>query len=209
MRYTAGMADRLLVHDRTCRGRLVGLSTAWATGSRLYRAAGRLDDAIGVASWSEAFAWLEAHDQPIAELQFWGHGTWGVARVDREPLDAGALTPGHPLHRGLEALRARLAPDALVWFRTCQTFGAGAGHDLAARLADWLGVRVAGHTHVIGFHQSGLHGLRPGASPQWSPLEGLAEGTPDTPLRALGSRPWAPHTITCLQSSIPPAWFDS
>ena len=75
------MADRVLVHDRTCRGRLVGLSTAWAAGSRLYRTAGRLDDAIGVASWGEAFAWLEARDQPIAELQFWGHGTWGVARL--------------------------------------------------------------------------------------------------------------------------------
>jgi hypothetical protein len=175
----------------------------------MYRSLGRTDDIIGVESWSEAFAWLAARPDPISEIQYWGHGNWGTARVGDDVLDATALVATHPSHRALESLRERLAPDALLWFRTCETFGARAGVELAPRLADFLGARVAGHTHVIGFHQSGLHGLAPGMMPDWSPEEGLAEGTPDAPRRARSSRPWAPRTITCLTGRVPPAWFAS
>ncbi|HEU4610915.1 MAG TPA: hypothetical protein VFS15_02515 [Kofleriaceae bacterium] len=107
----------------------------------------------------------------------------------------------------LEAVRERLAPDALVWFRTCETFGARAGIDFAERLADFFGARVAGHTYIIGFHQSGLHGLAPGARADWSAEEGLAEGSPDEPARARWSRPWHPHTVTALHGEVPAAWI--
>jgi hypothetical protein len=199
---------RLLVYDRTCAAP-IGLGSAWTAGARLFRAVGRLDDAYGAASWGEALAWLAGADEPIAELQYWGHGKWGCAMIDGEPLDAAALSPAHALHRGLEALRARLAPGALVWFRTCETFGARRGLDFAERLAGWLGARVDGHTYVIGFHQSGLHGLRPGERPGWAADHGLADGTADAPRRARRSRPWAPRTITCLARGVPAAWFDA
>src|SRR6185437_12193271 len=103
--------------------------------------------------------------EPIAEVQYWGHGRWGRALVAEDVLDARALGAGHPLRRGLDALRERLAPGALLWFRTCETFGASPGIDFARRLSDHLGARVAGHTYIIGFHQSGLHGLAPGGVP--------------------------------------------
>jgi hypothetical protein len=206
-RDTLTLVTRVIVYDRTCvrtRGRL---SPIWATGSRLYRAVGKTDAIVGVASWNEAFAWLAARPDPISEIQYWGHGNWGTARVDADVLDASALMPAHPSYRALEAVRERLAPDALLWFRTCETFGARIGVDFAARLADFLGARVAGHTYVIGFHQSGLHGLAPGMQPDWSAEEGLAEGTAEAPVRAKGSRPWAPRTITCLTGQVPAAWF--
>ncbi len=197
---------RLLVFDRT----EPRLSIAWRSGARLYRALGRIDAALGVASWAEALAWLGAQPEPIDELQYWGHGTWGRALVDRtDVLDARALTPGHALHAGLTAVRAGLAPGALIWFRTCETFGAAAGLDFAERLANWTGARVAGHTHVIGVHQSGLHGLAPGVRPDWSADEGLAAGTPEAPERARRSAPWRPHTITCLAGQVPAAWFST
>lgn len=198
---------RVLVYDRTCLGRGNNLTPAWAAGSVLYRALGRVDAACAVTSWDEAFRWLAARPEPIDELQYWGHGNWGCARVADDVLDASALTAGHQHHAHLEALRDVLAPDALVWFRTCETFGAKRGIDFAERLADFLGARVAGHTFVIGFHQSGLHGLAPGARATWAPDEGLAHGTPEEPRRAKGSRPWAPHTITCLHGEVPAAWF--
>lgn len=198
---------RLLVFDRTCVRRGGGLTTAWRAGAGLYRALGRLDAARGVASWDEALAWLAASPAPIREIQYWGHGHWGGARVDRDALEVSALGAAHRHRPALEAIRARLAPDALVWFRTCETFGARRGLDFAERLADFLGARVAGHTRVIGFHQSGLHGLRPGARAYWPADDGLAAGTPDEPRRARGSRPWAPRTITCLAGAVPPAWF--
>jgi hypothetical protein len=203
---------RLLVYDRTCGGGpggAFGLSTAWSTGASLYRGLGRIDAALGVSSWDEGLSWLAGYDgsAPIAEVQYWGHGRWGLAKVAGDALDASALAPRHPLRRRLDAVRERLAPDALVWFRTCETFGAAPGQDFARRLADHLGARVAGHTFIIGFHQSGLHGLSPGTAPDWSPAEGLAEGTPAAPLRARWSTPVAPNTITCLAGRVPARWF--
>lgn len=190
--------------DRTCTQGRRGLSPAWAAGVRLYRALGRIDDALGVASWDEAFRWLAARREPIRELQYWGHGKWGCALVDDDALDVHALARRA---QDLAALRERLAPDAMVWFRTCETLGAQPGHDFAMRLADTLGARVAGHTYIIGFHQSGLHGIAPGMRPDWSANEGLAEGSPAEPKRARWSRPWAPRTITALHGAIPQSWF--
>jgi hypothetical protein len=198
---------RVLVFDRTCVVRGGGLTTPWRAGAALYRGLGRIDAAVGVRTWADALAWLAARPEPITEIQYWGHGRWGAALVDREPLDAGVLAPAHPHHAALAAVRDRLAPGALVWFRTCETLGARRGIEFAERLADFLGARVAGHTYVIGVHQSGLHGVAPGGRADWSPDEGLAAGTADAPERARRSRPWAPRTITCFHGEVPPAWF--
>lgn len=195
---------RVVVYDRTCvrtRGRL---SPIWATGTHLYRALGRIDAARGVASWDEALAWLAAQPAPIREIQYWGHGKWGGALVESDMLDASAF---RTRRARLEAVRERLAPDALIWFRTCETFGAKPGIAFAEQLADFFGARVAGHTYIIGFHQSGLHGLAPGARADWSAEEGLAEGTPEAPVRARWSRPWHPRTVTALHGAIPTEWF--
>lgn len=196
---------RYLVYDKTDGA----LSFTWARGAQLYRSLRRIDAYVGVASWHEAFAWLAAQPGPIDELQYWGHGKWGCAMVDDDALDTRALEPAHRKHRELEGLRAQLAPDALIWFRTCETFGATAGLDFAARFSDWTGARVAGHTHVIGFHQSGLHALAPGITPDWSPEEGLLRGTIDAPERARRSAPWRPHTITCFANQVPADWFST
>lgn len=198
---------RLVIHDRTCRGRWwrPGLTDAWAAGARLYRALGRVDAWRGVASWPEALAWA-AEVEPgrlIGEVQYWGHGRWGRALAGADVLDAGSLAPAHPLHAALAAVRARLAPDALWWFRTCETFGTAAGHDFARAFARFLGCRVAGHTYVIGAVQSGLHSLLPGAEPAWSATEGLPPGVPDPPTAARSSL-LAPNTITCLHGRVPP-----
>ncbi len=101
-------------------------------------------------------------------------------------------------------LATQLAPGALVWLRTCESFGAHAGHDFAMRLADTLGARVAGHTFVIGYRQSGLHALAPGQRAAWPADEGLADGSADAPLRARGSSWRAPRTITALTPRLPP-----
>jgi hypothetical protein len=193
---------RVVLYDRTCLVRRGFLTSAWATGTGLYRAAGRIDAARGVTSWADALAYLAALPAPITELQYWGHGKWGCALIADDVLDATAIAAGR-----LAALRTHLAPNALIWFRTCETFGAAAGIDFAERLADYLGARVAGHTYVIGFHQSGLHGLHPGMRADWSATEGLAEGSAEAPARAHGSHRRAPRTITCLTGAVPASWL--
>jgi hypothetical protein len=195
---------RVVVYDKTCvktRGRL---SPVWAAGARLYRALRRIDAAHGVASWDEAFAWLASRREPLDEIQYWGHGKWGRVLVADDSFDVDALVARRAQ---LEAVRERLAPDALIWFRTCETLGAAPGIDFAERLADWFGARVAGHTFIIGFHQSGLHGLAPGSRADWSAQEGLAAGTAADPQRAKWSRPWLPRTVTALTPAVPAAWI--
>jgi hypothetical protein len=202
---------RLVVHDRTCEGtrRFVpGLSRAWWLGGHLYRALGRIDRAHASASWDDALRWAAEidGDRPIGELQFWMHGRWGRALIDREPLALESLSPAHPHRALLDALRARLRPSSLVWFRTCETFGANAGQRFARTLADFLGCRVAGHTHVIADWQSGLHTLPSGEAPRWPANEGLIAGSAESPERARWSTPLRPHTIHCLHGRIPEGW---
>lgn len=203
---------RLLVYDRTCVGRFVGLSSAWGAGAFLYRAQGRIDAAFGATCWSEALDWLATFGGalPIGEIQYWGHGKWGRAFIARDMLDSQSFIRGHALFDRLEAVRERLLPDgqSLLWLRTCESFGAHSGIDFAQALANGFGACVAGHTHIIGVLQSGLHGLAPGQKPMWSPWEGLAAGTPDKPARAFGSSPFRPQTISCFDGHIPDAWFD-
>ncbi len=199
---------RLLIYDRTCRGRgpAPGLSRAWSVGSALYRASSWIDAARGVASWREAFEWLARvlPGEPIEEIQFWGHGKWGFVLVGDDVFDRRALGPGHALSRGVAAVRERLAPrGALVWLRTCEAFGARRGQDFAGALADALGCDVAGHTYVIGVWQSGLHALSPGCAPSWAPDEGLRDGSPAEPVRAAMSLPGEPRTIHCLVPRLP------
>jgi hypothetical protein len=200
---------KLIVFDATqVWQRPLGLGASWYVGSWLYRALARVDAGFGAHSWTEALSFIE-HYQPgraISEVQYWGHGKWGCALIGGEAFDLAALRPHHSLARGLQALRARLAPDALLWFRTCETLGASRGHEFSARLADFSGARVAGHTFEIGFLQSGLQVLCPGMAPHWSPAEGLARGTAEAPVRALPSSPSAPNTITCLTGVIPPSF---
>ncbi len=199
-------ALRLVIYDATQRARQPrALGLSWQYGTHLYRALGRVDGAYGACSFADAFDWLTSHEpsRAIGELQFWGHGKWGSVFIDREPLDRNVLRPAHSLHSAFSAFRERLTGDALLWFRTCETLGARPGRDFAAALGDATGARVAGHTFVIGFYQSGLHCLRPGESPRWSDAEGLARGSAAQPEAALTSSPHAPNTITCLNGKIP------
>ncbi len=208
----SGRPLRLMVYDRTCVKRGIGLSSAWSAGAILYRGLGRFDRSFGASSWQEALEWLATFEasRPIEQIQYWGHGRWGRVLVGSDVLDAAALRGDHPLHPQLRAIRERIVPNgrSLLWLRTCEAFGARAGIDFAQALADFFGANVAGHTFIIGALQSGLHGLAPGCRPAWSPSEGLAEGTPERPERALWSRPEHPRTITCLSNAVPRAWLE-
>jgi hypothetical protein len=205
------MALRLLVYDRTKKDGERMLRAAWAQGARVYRAMGRVDAAFGATSWEEALAWLATHaaGERIAQIQFWGHGKWGSASIGGDVLSAEALAPASVHAKSVAAIEERMLPEgeSLVWFRTCETLGARAGHDFSARLADRLGAKVAGHTFVIAALQSGLHGLLPGNRPHWPAAEGLERGTPEAPERAFWSSPSAPHTIHFMNNEVPADWF--
>jgi hypothetical protein len=201
---------RLVLFDATQLSRPPrALGASWRAGALLYRTMGHVDATYGARSFAEGLEWVArtAKERPIRELQYWGHGKWGRILIDRESLDRGALSPEHPLRPKLEAVRERLAPGALVWFRTCETLGARAGQDFARAFGDFSGASVAGHTYVIGYFQSGLHVLAPGASPAWTEAEGLRTGTPEAPTSALESGPTQPNTVTCFTHRVPASYL--
>jgi hypothetical protein len=191
-----------MLFDRTCRGGRLrpGLSHAWAAGGRLYHRLGRIDHWYGAASWGEGLDWLAdvACDQPIAEIQYWGHGRWGGLWMANELLVTTALEPGHRHHARLAAIKARMTPESLWWFRCCDVFGTEAGHDFARRWTRFFGCRAAGHTHTIHVLQSGLHVLGPDEEPAWSVTEGVRPGVD----RASRSSPFAPNTISFLHGRV-------
>ncbi|MEQ1569233.1 MAG: DUF4347 domain-containing protein [Myxococcota bacterium] len=209
------MGLRLMVYDRTCtdtrwRGAAapVGLTHTWQVGGAGYSALGRLDAWAGASTWDEALGWIAqvSPSEPISEIQYWGHGQRGRVRIDAEALTRASLGPTAPHRRVLEQIRERMDPAGQWWFRTCDTFGGQAGQSFAAAWTEFFGCAAAGHTHVIGPWQSGLHRIAPGAAPHWSAWEGLAEGTPQHPGRSLWSAPWRPNTITCLHGAVPEGW---
>ncbi|MFW5878611.1 MAG: hypothetical protein ACOCVR_02230, partial [Myxococcota bacterium] len=200
------------IYDRTCRGRLLlpGLSHSWIAGARLYHGLRRLDAWHGVASWAEALEWLvrQSTQGPISEVQVWSHGEWGRARLNGDYLDIRSLKQPHPHYPSLSLLADRMCKgsEGLWWFRTCKTYGARPGKTFAHEFTNLLGCRTAGHTFIIGPWHSGLHTLLPGQEPSWPDTEGIREGTPEAPRRALWSRPGRPNTISCLKGRIPPGF---
>jgi hypothetical protein len=202
---------RVLVYDGVPRKGERLLRMAWAVGARLYKRLGWIDAAHGAQSWQDALTWIANHDGSIQEIQFWGHGKWGMVFIDNDVLAVSSLRDGHEHHPLLLKIAQKLTRGgtALVWFRTCETFGAAAGQAFAKELSTLLGARVAGHTHIIGILQSGLQGLAPGEEPHWAAEEGLAKGSAQNPKDAHTSSPSAPRTVHFLNGKFPEAWFKS
>ncbi|WP_437574993.1 hypothetical protein [Sorangium sp. So ce887] len=190
-------------------GATIGLTPIWRAGALLHRLRGAADAGLAASSWTEALGWAartaRERGRKITSLQAWGHGGWGYMRLGETRLDEAALRPGSPLDGALDALRAELAgPDALVWLRCCSAFG-HTGQAFARALAGRLGCRVAGHTYIIAFYQSGTHSLRPGEAPSWDPREGVRFSGGE-PAGAAWSSRTAPNTVSCLTADLPPGY---
>lgn len=187
----------------------LGLTHSWFVGGRLYKRFGAIDTFQGFRQWHRALDWAATvhPEQKIDHIQFWGHGSPGKVWLNNEALSVDAFDG--PYKDLLKAVRDRLTDDAVIWFRTCSTFGADRGRRFARRWAECMGCRVVAHTHNIGFFHGGLRSLRPGQDPGWPREEGIAEGTAETPLKMkmTGLAWWRyPNTITCLHNEFPDDW---
>src|SRR5262245_33741563 len=103
---------RLMIYDsKQLRIGQHWLSRIWRVGAGLYEMLGRLDGYYGADSWRSALTWLTQVNpsEPIQEIQFWGHGQWGRALIDRDVLSDGNFTGEDPLYDLLVAVRARIA----------------------------------------------------------------------------------------------------
>lgn len=193
---------KLVLYDKTDKGAAGGW---WPPGVRAFKALGMITDGHGVGSWTEALDWLymqtalaEEAGQPITQIEFWGHGSPGRAWIKSDKLSVGSIKNHMPRTRRIKPhLR-----DCTFWLRTCSSFAGTPGHAFARSMSDYLGCTVAGHTHVIGPLQSGLHTLRSGETPDWSTEEGQKNGR----IGKAFSYPWSPNTIPAWVNRIPETW---
>jgi len=182
----------------------VGLTWSWFAGGHLYRHLGRIDDYFGAGSWQEAFEYLAIDDTPVSQIQYWGHGSPGRAFLDKEFISKDVCNGRYG--QLLERIKRRLTKDAVIWFRTCATFGGRPGVEFAQGLADDMECRIAGHTFNIGPIQAGLHTLGPGEGPIWDESEGIDLGMARKPRKMKSSKWSSPNRVTFLHSQIPDGW---
>jgi len=200
---------RLMIYDQTTLEdglqKEDALAYSWRLGGKLYRKFRALDIVKGVSSWEEAFDWIisEGKKEQISSIQFWGHGSPGVAWIGRQPFTSASFSPGGNMHDKLNELRPYLSEFCQIWFRTCGTMAGQVGHEFAVKLSNLLDCSVAGHTYIIALWQSGLHLLRPGRTPDWPVDEGF---DPSDRSKLKWSSAFAPNTISCLRGSVPKAF---
>lgn len=166
------------------------LKLAWLVGCWFQKIIGAVDDYHAIDSWTEAKEWLNSKG-PISQIQYWGHGSSGTVWLAEEVV---------PMKEWL-SLKPCLAPDALIWFRTCSTFKGWYGQYFSKTLADGLNCTIGGHTRVIGIWQGGLYTRKPNSFASWS----MNEGGEPSKLRE-DFKFWNRNTIFCMRTSIPKDW---
>ena len=177
----------VIVFDDTERS-FVGDS--WRMGAKAYVRAGKAFAVLPLKDFSDIARGRVTLDGDYA-VEFWCHGAPGMISWYRRPFRSGDVS------RAAEKMRVNR-----IWFRSCSTFAGSIGHHFAANVAEHAGCTVAGHTHLIGPLQSGLHTLEPGQPPYWS----MNEGQKGNRTGGKWSSPWAPNTITAWRNDIPSAW---
>jgi hypothetical protein len=183
------------------------LAYTWFAGGRLYRWSRWLDKCNGVTSWENGLDWLikEGRKEPISQIQYWGHGSWGKAWLGRSVISESTLNKSNKIRDRLEELKPLLTSNALIWFRTCSTFGNKSGQGFAKEFTNYMDCRVAAHTHMIGWWQGGLHSLKPNQSVYWPSKEGVSVNSRGGE-KALWSSWRTPNTITCMSGAVPKGW---
>ena len=179
---------KVMIYDATDTKPGLELADSWAFGGKLYKQFNKLDKICAANSFKEARDFLVKLD-PIDRLEFWGHGNPGNFFINGIKMDPDEFFKDLPQIRDL------------IWFRSCGTIAGTKGKSFALTVAARTKTTVAGHTHLIGPLQSGLHTLKPGSLPSWSNTEGL-----DKKGNMKSSYIWSPNTISCLHSEIPKGW---
>lgn len=167
------------------------LKTSWLLGCVFQKLVGAVDDYYGASSFADAEAWLKTKG-PLTSIQYWGHGSPGVIWLAGEAVPTKAWVSLKTLLSG---------PDAILWFRVCDSFQGASGQNFSRLLANNLNCTIAGHTRIIGLWQGGLYTRTPHSDPSWS----VSEGGEPSWLRE-DFKFWNKHTIFCLRTSIPKGW---
>jgi len=149
-------------------------------------------------------AWISSTDYKVSSVTFYGHGGDGYMCVGAgtqskksaktpgpgKKMDIASFTnPADPTYRAMVDLRACLTPDAVIYFKGCDTFAGAKGRAFAEAAANFFGQEgpkgqfscpnriVKGHNAEIGYNLKfpGLQELKPGEKAEWPDID------PDSP----------------------------
>lgn len=168
------------------------LKLCWMVGCWYQKAIGAIDEYFGVSSFDELIHKMEGLRSPVAQIQYWGHGGPGTPVISRK-----GTTAAQWIQLGRFFAKRE---SSYLWFRCCSVFRSVPGHDFSGWVADGLGVKVAGHTRVIGPVQGGLHTRSPNTLPTWPLSEGELNGPIPGHLR------WGPNSVLFTATDIPEGW---
>lgn len=119
----------------------------------------------------------------IRKIEVWTHGGAGWFRIQDRRQRADIFEASNStLAQALARLRDRLAPGAIVHFRSCSTFRDRVGIGFADAAAKFFNtgrrdITVIGHTRPTGLQHPGWQIIPPGERARWSPTEGTFESS--------------------------------
>lgn len=165
---------RLVIYDNNPGPGLgnAGLRLSWKVWAWKQLQTKESDAVFAANNWFDAVSWALKHES-ITWIQYWGHGSDGAVYCGDK-----ALKP-----TDLALLKGKFKPDAYIWFRSCFTFKSTWGRDFARSVRKHTGVKVAGHTQLIGLTQPGLQVLSVTGDADWDDFKG--------------------KSIWCFQSKLP------
>jgi len=147
------------------------LTWMWAIGSWLRALRPGPDKILRVGSWDEMVEKLQAlPDGSVTRVEYWGHGTSGGVKCGKEWAWGPTMKSKDPVRYivgPLSQVSHVLAPDAVWWWRTCNSFWGVAGKPFAKACADTLGCKVAAFTRIIWWWQGDLRIAKPSVEPDW------------------------------------------
>ena len=184
---------RVIIYDAKPGSRFIDkfLKLSWLVAAWFQKLIGVADAVYAAETWLSTVEFLSRHDK-LTSLQYWGHGSPGTVWLSGHPLTADDF----------RALKGRMAPEGIIWFRCCSVFQGLRGHRFSEQLANELNCTIAGHTRVIGVFQGGLHTRKPYTAPSW-PIEEVE--FPFSMWSYLGLK-WGNNTVVCLATKVPSGW---
>lgn len=191
------MTNRVIVYDKNDKS---AAGRFWPPGAWLFA---RLQGArvVAVENVDHMLARLASmSDLRGAQVEVWCHAAPASFVLGAQRFNMRTVRDDERV----ALLGTKLSAEGTFWIRGCSPFAGPVGHAFAGTLADTLGCRAAGHTHMIGLLQGGLRTIKPRQQPLWSPEEGEAGGRPGA-----ARTTWkTPRTITALHWHIPEEWSD-
>lgn len=167
------------------------LKISWMIGCWFQKLIGKTDEFHGADSWNDVVQWICKQPNSISSIQYWGHGSPGNVWLSGKPLK----------YHQLREIKDKLAPDAVIWFRTCSSFQGKAGYSFAENMSLTLNCTIAAHTRIVGLFQGGLHTIKPGKEPSWP----ISEGELPSMLAKIGLQ-WGNNSVFFFSTDFPKDW---